>query len=157
LRRGRCLADFWDASVALMLEMLVNSPAAQLHNNTTLCICICITPCHLFNDVLLQRDKSRRRSVENICPILQSSRKRNLLAGHPPSSVSRAQHVQKEQRELGSYNFQEVLCFLVAEFPHVSFSFATDIGRLEKSHTLRIKCCSWSTRSCNHERPRRAS
>jgi hypothetical protein len=95
--------------------------------------------------------------VENICPILQSSRKRNLLAGHPPSSVSRAQHVQKEQRELGSYNFQEVLCFLVAEFPHVSFSFATDIGRLEKSHTLRIKCCSWSTRSCNHERPRRAS
>lgn len=22
-----------------------------------------------------------------------------------------------------------------------------------KAHTLRIKCCSWSTRSCNHERP----
>jgi hypothetical protein len=22
-----------------------------------------------------------------------------------------------------------------------------------KLHTLRIKCCSWSTKSCNHERP----
>jgi hypothetical protein len=55
----------------------------------------------LADDVLLQRDKSRRRSVERIFPILQSSSKRSRLAGHPPSSVFLAQHVQKEQRELG--------------------------------------------------------
>jgi hypothetical protein len=45
------------------------------------------------------------------------------------------QHVQKEQRELGSYKFQEVLSFLVSECPHISFSFAIDIGRLEAAHS----------------------
>ena len=133
LRRGRCLADFWDASVAL--EMLVNSPAAQLHNNTTLCICICITPCHLFNDVLLQRDKSRRRSAERIYPVLQSSRKRNRLAGHPPSSV-----------------------FLASARPEgATRARVVQVPRSSVFPCLRMPSCQlfichryWTTRSCTH-------
>jgi hypothetical protein len=111
-------------------------------------LAVASSPGRVINDhdgVLLQRDKSRRRSVERTCPILQSSKKRNRLASHTVFLARRSKRARVVQLPGSSV-------FLVSECPHLSFSFATDIGRLEVAHTPH-KMRSWSTRSCNHERP----